>query len=86
MYSQYKRTCKACGKVWYSLKSREDELKSKVGCCGGCGNTCYTCGDKSAEFQAERNKDATESEIAKLQKCPDCHSGVYRQEIENFYK
>ncbi len=81
---QYKRTCKAWGKVWYSLKSREDALKSRSGC-GYCCNTCFSGSDRSAQMQAERNKEATEYEITKLLQCPACNSSVYIEEIEDFY-
>lgn len=80
---QYKRTCKACGKVWYSLKSREAELEKRAGN-GCCCNNCGTCTDIGAQLQADRNREATEEQLLRLRMCPSCNSGVYDEVVEDF--
>lgn len=76
---EFRRTCQACGKVWHSLVSREQQLKSREK-----QNTCFTCGtmcDPSAHLQAGRNLDANKSEIARLRQCPNCGSAAYIEQI-----
>lgn len=82
---QFKRTCQACGKTWYSLKEREDALNERSGC-KYCCHTCFSIGDKSAEMQIERNKEASSDQLAALKQCPDCKSGVFHEIIEDFYE
>ena len=81
---EYKRTCKECGKVWHSLVSREQQVITELennfsnGLCSAC-----CCQDGS---QYIRNKEANESELNPLKKCPECQSSNYNEEIITFEK
>jgi len=87
MPSQYIRTCKSCGQVWYSLVSRENKLTSKKTSykVEVCWRTCdvLDCGGRG---KAQRNRDAVDSELTNLRRCPKCGSSNYNQEIEKFKK
>ena len=76
---EYQRTCKNCGKVWHSLVSRERQLKGKE-FCSNCDVVAQCC-NPSAQLQAERNRDASQSELSRLQRCPNCGSSNYYEEI-----
>jgi hypothetical protein len=76
---EYKRTCRQCGKVWHSLLVREQQLQTNIK-----SNQCdekINCCDYNPRLQAERNRQATESEIDRLRKCPNCSSKDFSQEI-----
>lgn len=82
--SEYRRTCQRCGKIWHSLVSREDALirshkNSRLG-----GRTTRRCGDPpslEATLQAQRNRDASKTDLAKLRQCPDCSSSDCQEEV-----
>jgi hypothetical protein len=76
---EYKRTCNECGKIWYSLQSREKELEHEQ-----CWNSCFTCssiGDIGAYNQARRNEQSTRDNLNNLHQCPDCHSVNYKEQL-----
>lgn len=74
---EYRRTCRACGKVWHSLVDREAGIQAdmKNALCDFC-----MC-SPSVTVQAKRNVAAQKSEISRLRSCPQCQSGVYDEEI-----
>ena len=76
---EFRRTCQKCGKVWHSLVSRENKIRNdeKHYKSQGCWNTC----NPEAKAQYNRNKDGAESELDRLQKCPECGSKDYKEEI-----
>ena len=89
---EYKRKCKACGKVWHSLVSREEELEKKlksnardkqVAGCGMCSGNWSALG---AATQAERNEQSLGNELERLRGCPNCHSQNYDEEIISYKK
>ncbi len=86
--AEYRRTCRACGKVWHSLVSREKEITNRdlqdaltgfTGAVTGC-QTCGMCGT-STMAQADRNRAANKSELQRLKSCPNCSSANYTEEL-----
>src|SRR5688572_12091158 len=87
---EYKRTCRACGKSWHSLVSRENEIQKKetsealmegatgMAACGTCGTTL------PAAAQHSRNKEVFTSDLRRLRSCPECHSTNYEETIVRF--
>ena len=82
---EFKRKCKECGKVWHSLKSREDKIANdikkeqgalKTAACGMCGGS-YSAGGMAE--QAKRNISALEAELERLKICPNCSSHNYEE-------
>lgn len=74
---EYKRTCNECGKIWYSLQSREKKLENEQ-----CWNSCFTCGsvgNMAAYNQARRNEQSTRDNLNDLHQCPNCHSTNYKE-------
>ncbi|MDA7909219.1 hypothetical protein N9B68_01855 [bacterium] len=82
---EYRRTCRACGKVWHSLKSRESQLKRQefAGGCDVVGQACNpgTMCSPSARLQATRNQEENRSEIVRLKRCPECNSSNYDEVV-----
>lgn len=83
---EYKRKCKSCGKVWHSLKSMEDSLKSDQnfnyclqGIQAGTGNA-----HKAASEVRRTDIRNVQSNISSLKKCPDCGSSNYTEELVTF--
>ncbi len=76
---EYRRTCQACGKVWHSLVSREQDIQ-RSSSANSCNVLAQMC-NPSAQLQASRNLDANKSEIARLRQCPNCNSAAYIEEI-----
>jgi len=81
MIQEYKRTCAQCGKIWYSLVSREEEVKRLLGeevvmegaeLC----NCCFW-----AWPQRDRNYASLREQLNDLRRCPSCHSSNYTEEI-----
>lgn len=79
---EYKRTCRACGKNWHSLVSRENAIQERmkanamqgvVGCCSP--NTSAT---------AIGTGQIIESELQKLRQCPECGSASYDEVIVSY--
>jgi len=78
---EYQRTCRTCGKVWHSLASRERQLKGNE-FCSNCDVVGQGCGcNPSAQLQAQRNLEASQSELSRLQRCPNCGSSNYYEKI-----
>jgi DNA-directed RNA polymerase subunit RPC12/RpoP len=90
MVKEYKRTCKNCGQVWHSLVSRERQLRVNKAAYGmqTVGGymqqlgTCGMCGRHTA--QTARNQDALGMELDRLQRCPNCGSKNYFEEIVDY--
>ena len=82
---EYKRKCKACGKVWHSLKKRELELEQEIKKAqdatktAGWGMLAGSWSALGASEQAERNLQATKKELDKLKSCPKCGSHSYTE-------
>jgi len=75
--SEYRRTCRVCGKVWHSLVEREKTINRDIR-----NNSCHYClCNPEVDVQADRNAAASKSEISRLKTCPDCHSANYNEEI-----
>lgn len=79
---EYKRTCRACGKVWHSLVSREAEIEFRsqanaaqgaVGCCSP--NTSAT---------SIGTGQIIDSELQRIRQCPDCTSANYDQVVTRY--
>ncbi len=86
MVQEYKRTCKACGKVWHSLVMREKMMKKNS--CDECGETfelCGGCSDSNSRLQWKGNIEARDrerqSQMNDLTTCPNCGSSNYSEEI-----
>lgn len=82
--SQYKRTCKACGKVWHSSVARESAMNTKL-----LGNSLMAVGSAltlstSTSLQANRNLDANQTEFDALRKCPNCFSTQYEEVVVDY--
>jgi hypothetical protein len=88
---EYKRTCLQCGKVWYSLASREKHLEKEKNCnnCNMCASAASSANGNSYSWgtwtQAKRNEHALESEIERLKQCPNCLSTNYKEK-EIYYE
>lgn len=87
---EFRRTCQVCGKVWHSLVSREKQIISSqksnsLLACGGAMQSCGSCGTIGSGTQAQgsRNVDANQSELQRLQSCPECSSANYKEELIN---
>lgn len=76
---EYKRKCNQCGKVWHSLASREKKIKGdiKTDNFQVCANPCHP----SAQLQARRNVEASQSQLEKIKSCPKCGSQDYTEEV-----
>ena len=83
---EYRRTCKNCGTVWHSLKSRETRilientveglgitLKASI----PCVNCCMYFGGRLDNSRGRANN----NELVRLKTCPKCGSAVYTEEI-----
>lgn len=78
---EYKRKCRECGKVWYSLASREQQINKDIGC-NACIQSSTACGGNlGAATQSKRNVESQQDLLDKLRKCPNCGSVNYNQEI-----
>lgn len=78
---EYKRTCKGCGKVWHSLASREDKLKTDS-ISGSCVQASTACsGNLGAATQSQRNVQSANEQLDNLKKCPQCGSSNYNEEV-----
>ena len=85
--TEYRRTCRNCGRLWHSLVAREKEVESKEigeglmqGATGMAG--CGTCGlTLGAASQHSRNREMHHSELQRLRTCPQCGSANYDQQI-----
>ncbi len=81
---EYKRKCRQCGKIWHSLASREERVKSDI-----FANACATagfCGNPSAMAQTSRNANAQRNELERLKSCPKCGSQNYKEEVVIYSK
>lgn len=78
---EFRRTCQQCGTVWHSLVEREAQLGKEGGC-----NRCMMCVDLPRGAQWDRNRDAVESELCRLKKCPNCGSTNYVEEILTYHR
>ena len=78
---EYKRKCNECGKVWYSLVSREGEIKKDIGT-NACVQGATACGGNlGAATQSKRNVESQQDLLDKLKKCPNCSSRNYKEEV-----
>jgi hypothetical protein len=83
---EIRRTCKYCGKVWHSSTLREDDLVSGIGWDTGIGRVNYLNSGKdkgasAAYSQSRRNIQAQTELLENLQRCPNCGSSGYIEEI-----
>jgi hypothetical protein len=80
--TEFRRQCRACGTMWHSLVSREQQLLTQQK-----GNACdqvLMCGRPSAQMQAKRSFQATQDEIVRVRLCPKCNSGNYDENIVSY--
>ncbi|MCK4588934.1 MAG: hypothetical protein KAT77_00700 [Nanoarchaeota archaeon] len=75
---EFKRKCNSCGKIWHSLASREKEIQKSMA--SDSFSQMAFCCNPGAQLQAKRNREASEGELDKLRKCPECKSGNYKEE------
>ena len=80
---EYKRKCKECRKVWYSLDGREKEIRRNIK--SNAFSQCAFCGNPGAQLQAKRNVESGQSELERLKSCPNCGSRNYGEK-EIVYK
>lgn len=75
---EFRRTCRKCGKVWHSLSSREAALQRR-----NAANLCHavSCCANPTSAQYTRNAEATQDELARLKRCPNCLSNDYAEEV-----
>jgi hypothetical protein len=83
---EIQRTCKKCGKVWYSSTLRESDLISGIGWDAGMGgvyfmNSGKDRGASAAYSQSRRNVQAQKEALENLRRCPNCGSSRYIEEI-----
>lgn len=85
---EFKRQCMACGTVWHSLVSRENELikREKSATTIACGDAVGACGTCNAEGEAaanssQRNLDAIKGDLHRLRTCPTCQSSAYQETL-----
>lgn len=67
---QYRRTCRTCGRTWFSLVARERELANQ-------SSTCMCCNCNPPAMHATAS-----AELAKLKACPNCGSSAYAETTE----
>lgn len=79
---EYRRTCNACGKIWHSLVTRENQVvkSGQTDALNVCAQMC----NASAQQQAKRNFDANQSEIVRLRQCPQCGSSSYNEVLVDY--
>lgn len=84
---EYRRTCRECGKVWHSLKSREKKIQGDIKSAesakrlSGCGMCAGSWSALGAAEQAKRNIAAHQTELERLRECPNCGSHNYKEEV-----
>jgi len=76
---EFKRTCNKCQKVWYVSKYNMERLKKAR---SSAGLTILTIN----AGQGLRNMDAIESELVKLESCPNCSSQDFSEIEEKLNK
>lgn len=81
---EFQRKCKQCGKTWHVLESREKQIQKNMSS-NNCQQSLQCC-DPGAQLQAKRNVEAGETELDKLQKCPECHSANYTEKVITYAK
>ena len=79
--SEYKRVCNECGTAWHSLMAREDEIKKGINNLKGTGTQCCNMCDSNAQKNTASKLNSYETELDRLQKCPHCNSGNYKEEF-----
>ncbi|WP_394339122.1 zinc-ribbon domain-containing protein [Methanoculleus sp. UBA430] len=82
--SEYKRTCNQCGKVWHSLKSREDEIKRGIQN-NKNAQLCNMC-DANAENKRKQDLNTYTTELDRLKTCSQCSSRDYSEVIVHYDK
>jgi hypothetical protein len=77
---EFKRKCNECGKVWHSLKSREEKIAKDLAHSSSMSGSFLTCcGDSATVSQYKRNKLAEQDSLEKLKSCPHCGSHNYTE-------
>jgi len=71
---EYKKTCKKCGKIWYTSKARESDLVSRL-------NSSFIA-DVIGNMFSRTDRVALDKQIAtmelqKLRTCPNCRSSDF---------
>lgn len=79
---EYKRTCKACGKVWHSLVSREKEIlqRKQANAAQGMAGTC----SPNTSATSIGTGQIIDSELQGLRKCPECGSANFEEVIVTY--
>jgi hypothetical protein len=77
---EIRRSCKYCGKVWHSSTLRESDLVSGIGWDTGIGLANFREGS-GAYLQSRRNAQSQREILENLQRCPNCGSTRYIEEI-----
>jgi len=80
---EYKRTCKICGKVWYSSVAREKEIESG-NITDDVRSFCAIFYDHSTKAQLDKNMRDRKLTLDEIRTCPECHSNNYNEEIIEF--
>jgi len=83
---EYKRKCNQCGKVWHSLIAREKAIEN-VSTCDACVQGSSACnGDLQTATQSQRNREAKQTTLQDLRRCPECGSANYTEKIITYEK
>lgn len=78
MQKEYKRTCKSCGKVWHSLKAREDTIHKHHHNINPCHPCSQMCNPHNRLYTLPAQN---ETELNRLRSCPECKSNNYDEEV-----
>jgi predicted nucleic-acid-binding Zn-ribbon protein len=82
--TEYKRTCKECGKIWHVSKEEIEELKQNKKQNSIAGALTALTGNLAASAQANRNKSSQKNRLKELNSCPNCNSQNYEEKKIQF--
>jgi len=83
---EFKRKCNECKKVWHVLTEREDKVREQIQNNESKRKLAFCSCRSGSVMQAKRNIEANESELDRLQKCPECGSTNYYEEVSIYEK
>lgn len=77
---EIKRTCKECGNIWHIQEDEIQRLKRTKKNNKIVGGLTALSGQLATSAQVNRNKEAAEEQLKKLERCPKCRSRNYEEE------
>jgi len=81
---EFKRKCKRCGKVWYSLVKEEKHFIKQTFLTSIIGFFTIFKGNDTGVLQAGRNIDSLQEQLSRANRCPNCGSTNYTEEISTY--